>query len=755
MTGEKGLPWAGCWNLEGRSSPEAEGNPLKISPRSADTYQGGHLPRVVQLNQKVDERVRAVIWQPIPVRDVLRQYGWKDRRRYLAALGWIAACALCILSQRIDIDQTVNIPSLGWHLSLSIYLPTLVSQALMFLLGPGWALPAAFLASMDGLLSQGVPQTASLLISLVDPLSVGVLAVVYRGMALPVDFRSCRSWGGFAAVAGISGFVVSSGSFIWSEANLLGSHDTLMTWLGWMFGSFVGSMFLVAPLMALILAPWYKFRGRILPVPAWRGSSFRLLIATIAGAGLTLAAFLAASSKLATERLEVVLRHDLQPDVREAVWDAVASWRFSAWSGIGIVVVITVTAVLIAYWWSGVWERQNRVLAQASHRAQDALRVKSTFLATISHELRTPMNGILGMHELLLAGELSQEQRSYVSIAEQSARHLLNLLNELLDLSKIEAGKLEIRDAPFDVREQVEFAVGLLRPKAQAGGLALRVFISPEVPPYIMGDADRFRQILLNLVGNSVKFTGEGSVDVEVEVVPGGRKGPMLSVSVIDTGPGIPPEVLPKLFQPFAQGEISLVRKYGGTGLGLSICKQLTERMGGAIEVESFLGEGATFRFRLPLRVAEHTAEQEPARQEPRNIPSKAESLRAHVLLAEDNPVNQLVAQRFLERLGCTVTIAGNGQEAIDQCQRTGFDVVLMDCQMPDIDGLEATRRIRNSEGENARRLPIVAMTAHSEDAWRERCREAGMDDFLCKPVAFDELRKTLLRCLGSANVIA
>ncbi len=682
----------------------------------------------------------------------LGRYGWRDFRAYLLIAAWVAACLVCIASRHIDATPTIILSPIGRHLRLSIYVPNLVSQALMLLLGPGWALPAAFLASLLGLLREGMPRTASLSISLVDPLSVGALAVVYRAFALPVDFRSRRSWGWFAAAAALCAFITASGSVIWSEVNRFGPRDTFTTWLGWMFGSFLGSMMLVGPAMALVLVPWYRFRGRILPAPAWRGSSFRLLIATIAGVGLTLAAFLAASSKLAAERLEMALGRNLPPEVRAAVWDAVASWRFTAWSGIGIVALITLAAVAIAYWWSGVWETQNRVLAEASQRAQDALRVKSTFLATVSHELRTPMNGILGMHELLLGGGLNPEQRSYVSIAEQSARHLLNLLNELLDLSKIEAGKLEICEAPFDVREQVEFAGGLLRPKAEAGGLALRLFISPEVPRRILGDGDRFRQILLNLIGNSVKFTREGSVDVEVDVGSGGRKGPMLSVSVTDTGPGIAPEVLPKLFQPFAQGDISLVRKHGGTGLGLAICKQLTERMGGTIEVESSRGEGTTFRFRLPLRAAEEeTPPAQPKFSPP--VASDREALRADVLLAEDNAVNQLVAQRFLERLGCTVTIAPNGGEAIEQCRRKSFDVVLMDCQMPDIDGIEATRRIRENELANGRRMPIIAMTAHAEDAWRERCREAGMDDFLGKPVAFEELRKTLLRCLGSENV--
>lgn len=692
-----------------------------------------------------------MLWQPVPVGYALRRYGLRDFRSYLLVTAWIAACLICIASRHIDATPTVVLSPIGRHLRLSIYVPNLVSQALMLLLGPGWALPAAFLASMLGLLHEGLPRTASLSISLVDPLSVGALAVVYRAFALPVDFRSRRSWGWFAAAAALCAFITASGSVIWSEVNRFGPRDTFMTWLGWIFGSFLGSMFFVGPAMALVLAPWYRFRGRILPAPTWRGSSFRLLIATIAGVGLTLAAFLMASSKLATERLEVVLGQNLTPQVKSAVWEAVASWRFSAWSGIGIVALITVAAVAIAYWWSGVWETQNRVLAEASQRAQDALRVKSTFLATVSHELRTPMNGILGMHELLLEGGLSPEQRSYVSIAEQSARHLLNLLNELLDLSKIEAGKLEICDAPFDVREQVEFAGGLLRPKAEAGGLALRLFVSPGVPRRIIGDGDRFRQILLNLIGNSVKFTREGSVDVELEVVSGGRKGPMLVISVTDTGPGIAPEVLPKLFQPFAQGDISLVRKHGGTGLGLAICKQLTERMGGTIEVESFLGEGATFRVRLPLRVADDQ-EPPPAQLEKTPASSVREVLGADVLLAEDNAVNQLVAQRFLERLGCTVTIAANGGEAIEQCQRKSFDVVLMDCQMPDIDGLQATRKIRENEPANGRRVPIIAMTAHAEDAWRERCREAGMDDFLGKPVDFEELRKTMLRCLGSED---
>ncbi len=682
---------------------------------------------------------------------LVRSLGSRDRRLYLVLLGWLAACGVCIVSAHVDIDQEFTVPLIAWRVSLSLYLPTLISQVMLFLMGWEWALPAAFAASLHGLAGQGIPLTAALSISLVDPLSVAVLALAYRGLALPVDFRSLKGWLSFAGASGFAGFVTSSGSFIWSEANHLSSRDTFLSWQGWFLGAFIGSIVFVAPLLALVIAPWYRFRARCLPAPPRRGSSFKVLITAIGGAGLTLAAFLAASSKLATERLEAILKRDLTPELREAVWDAVASWRFSAWSAIGIVVVITIAALAIAYWWSGIWERQNRVLAEASQRAQDALRVKSTFLATISHELRTPMNGILGMHELLLSGDLEVEQRSYVSIAEQSARHLLNLLNELLDLSKIEAGKLEIRDVPFDVREQARFATDLLRPKAAAGGLALRLFVSPEVPERLMGDGDRFRQILLNLVGNAVKFTSHGSVDVEIEVANLGRKGNALQVSVIDTGPGIAREILPKLFQPFAQGDLSLVRRHGGTGLGLSICKQLTERLGGGIEVESLEGEGSTFRFWLPLRIAEGESGPAPVQAAP--VVRQTASLNAHVLLAEDNAVNQLVARRFLERLGCTVTIAPNGHAAVEECRAGRFDAVLMDCQMPDLDGLEATRRIRMDEAATGRRLPIIAMTAHAEDSWRERCRDAGMDDFLGKPVAFDDLRDTMQRCLGSAGV--
>ena len=396
-------------------------------------------------------------------------------------------------------------------------------------------------------------------------------------------------------------------------------------------------------------------------------------------------------------------------------------------------------------------EERTRELELSRREAEEANLAKSRFLAMISHEIRTPMNGILGTTELLLWGGLEGTQREFAQTANQSAGALLGLIDNMLDLSRIEAGKLSLERAPFDPRALVGGVLDLMRPSAQARRLELRAEIDPAVPERLEGDAMRLRQVLINLAANAIKFTHAGGV--EVRVVPADERPPdaragavMLAFEVRDSGIGIAPDKLTQIFEPFAQGDVSTTRDYGGSGLGLAIVKQLVALMGGRVEVTSEPGRGSTFRFCVALAPVE-------ALPEPVVAPAQALRLGAHVLVAEDNEVNQLVLQAMLHNLGCSVEVAADGARAAEAAAARRYDLVLMDCHMPGVDGYEAARRIRAQERDaGAARTPIVALTAAVLPEDRERCFAAGMDDFLGKPVGMPILATVLRRWLHDAQ---
>ncbi len=490
--------------------------------------------------------------------------------------------------------------------------------------------------------------------------------------------------------------------------------------------------------------------GLLLPLVGLKlGVSWSFLVCLLATAGIAAGAISSLSPRMVILRWFVSVQ--LAPS---AVALAISGHGREA--GLAVLLLVFWAQMLIlgryfhAEMWSGMrkgaeLEERAVELAAANQEALAANVAKSEFLTNMSHEIRTPLNGILGLTGVVLESDLTGDQRELLTDVHTSGEMLLRIVNEVLDFSKIEAGRLELESTTYSLAELVDSVVKPQQVDAARRGNTLTATVGADVPAWVRGDDHRLGQVLTNLVGNALKFTENGRVDVTIALEERRADVPTLSIRVSDTGIGIPREAQSTIFEAFRQADGSTTRKFGGTGLGLAITSRLVGLMGGRISLVSAPGQGSTFCVLLPL--AEGTAPRAAASRTTAAPADGAELPAVRVLLAEDNPVNAKLATRLLAKLDVEVTWAGNGRLAVDAWQGGDFDIVLMDVQMPEMDGFEATAAIRAAEAaDGRRRTPIIALTAHALDGYREKCLQGGMDDYLTKPLKAAELAAAVAR---------
>lgn len=392
---------------------------------------------------------------------------------------------------------------------------------------------------------------------------------------------------------------------------------------------------------------------------------------------------------------------------------------------------------------------RTKQLKEEKDRAEHATQAKSIFLSNMSHELRTPLNGVMGMIELLLKTDLDKKQKEYSDIALSSGNILLDLINNILDLSKIEAEKMQLENINFNLRNKINDIVNIFMLTANRNGIELITEIDNNIPEFIYADTTRLGQVLINLIGNAIKFTERGEVKIKINLLEPDNSTQLFQFDISDTGAGIDKADIEMIFSSFSQADLSTTRKYGGTGLGLTISRQIVNLMGGELTASSVKNQGSTFSFSIPAVFSEKTTLQEtkpPAQTKEIQTPLQG----LNILIAEDNMVNQLVIEALLKNLGATTSISDNGQKAFDEVMHNDFDLVLMDCQMPVMDGYEATKKIREIESDNKNKIPIIALTANVMTHDIEKCLQSGMNAHIAKPVSQDIVIETILNALSA-----
>jgi signal transduction histidine kinase/ActR/RegA family two-component response regulator len=389
--------------------------------------------------------------------------------------------------------------------------------------------------------------------------------------------------------------------------------------------------------------------------------------------------------------------------------------------------------------------QREHELIKAKAAAEAASCAKTEFLANMSHEIRTPMTGVIGNAQLLRFTHLTKEQEKHLACIEFDANNLVSVINDVLDISKIEAGKVELEQAAFSLRTCIRDLLKPLEPRMNAKGVTLCTEISSTVPDSLTGDPLRLKQILRNLVGNAIKFTEKGEIQVRVELLESASDRARLRFSVIDSGIGIKAEVLEEIFSPFSQADTSVTRRFGGTGLGLSICRRLVRLMGGEVTVESVEGKGSTFYVTVPFQINRQPVAPQQELSQTNTVPVW-EGTPLHILLVDDSLTNQTMTANLLRHFGHTVTCAENGEEALKQWQKGAFDTILMDIQMPVMDGIEATRIIREHENKNGGHTPIIALTAHALNEQKEHLMVSGFDGYVSKPIELTVLNAEMKR---------
>lgn len=386
---------------------------------------------------------------------------------------------------------------------------------------------------------------------------------------------------------------------------------------------------------------------------------------------------------------------------------------------------------------------KNQLLLE-QQTALESARLKSEFLANMSHEIRTPLNAVIGISTLMMKTELTEKQQNYCHAILTSGDALLTVINDILDFSKIDAGKLDFEFVNFSLRQVLAESFAPFGHLSLSKGVTFIKDIDPAIPLQVQGDPGRLRQVLINLISNAFKFTEEGHVKLRVRLESLTQEEAHVRFEVVDTGIGMSNATIDKIFQAFAQGDLSTTRRFGGTGLGLTISKFLTECMGGMIECKSVEGKGSTFALKIPFKLSTEVSPEISAAADDIALAIRLQPI--HALVVEDSPLNQMVIKNFLELFGCTIDVVENGHDAVKAVKNTHYDIVFMDCQMPVMDGYEASRRIRQMEGSGDIRVPIIAFTASAMKGDRERCLEAGMDDYLAKPIHMQALDKILQR---------